>query len=286
MKFIKMQGIGNDYVYVDCFKERVDNPSEVAKLVSNRNFGVGSDGLILIAPSEHADVRMDMYNMDGSRGKMCGNGSRCVAKYAYDKGYVKKKEFVLETLGGDKNIIIYDDDNTGITELVRVDMGEPKLYSELPEKIIIDGKRQEFVGIDVGNPHAVYVLQDKRELIDFDMDSLGRKYEYHERFPEQVNSEFIYIKDRKNIYMRVWERGSGETMACGTGATASAYAAILLGKCDDKVKLHLKGGVLDIEYNRELNRLFMTGKAAYVFEGDIDIEKIKKEIKDIEEFYI
>lgn len=273
MKFTKMQGIGNDYVYVDCFLETLENPSEVAIRVSNRNYGIGSDGLILIMPSQTCDVRMDMYNIDGSRGSMCGNGARCVAKYAYEHGYVKKHSFTLETLGGVKRMEVFPGAD-GKVGLISVDMGEPKLTSALSEKIMIRGDIKEFTGVDVGNPHAVYILSSKEEVDALDLERIGPDYERHERFKDRVNSEFISISDRKNIYFRVWERGSGETLACGSGATAAAYAAILRGLVEDEVTVHLKGGDLTIRYDRENNRIFMIGEAVEVFTGEIHLEKI------------
>lgn len=270
MKFTKMQGIGNDYVYVDCFTQTVANPSDVAIKVSNRHYGIGSDGLILIMPSSTCDVRMDMYNLDGSRGSMCGNGARCVAKFAYDHGYVKKTKFTLETLGGVKEIEVFLGEDQKVN-LVSVDMGEPMLTGDLPERIVIAGKEKEFVGIDVGNPHAVYRIGSKEELDGLDLERIGSGYEHHPRFPERVNSEFVYVENRKNIHFRVWERGSGETLACGTGATAAAYALMLLDLVEDEVVVHLRGGDLTIRYDRETKHLFMIGEAVEVFHGEINL---------------
>lgn len=270
MKFTKMQAIGNDYVYVDCFKTKVNNPSTVAKIVSDRHFGIGADGLILICPSEKG-VRMDMYNADGSRGEMCGNGARSVAKYAYDHGYVDGKEFVLETLAGDKYIQIVEEKDFKATQ-IRIDMGEPKLTSEILEEIKIEDREHRFIGVDMGNPHAVYYVDSLEVLKNLDLERIGPDFENHKRFENRVNSEFIYIEDRENLHMRVWERGSGETLACGTGASASGYATYLLGKCEPKVNIHLLGGDLQIEYDRKSRHIFMTGPAEYVFEGEIAIE--------------
>ena len=266
MKFVKMQGAGNDYVYVDCFKEKVKNPSEIAIKVSDRHFGVGSDGLILICPSDIADVKMDMYNADGSRGLMCGNGSRCVAKYTYDHGYVKSEKFTMETGAGIKYIQVEPKD--GKAEYINVNMGKAVITSEFPEKILINGEEKEFIGVDIGNPHAVYYVDSLEKLHNMDLNRVGEYYEKHERFPQKVNSEFIYIKDRKNIYMRVWERGSGETLACGTGACASAFATMKKGACDTSVRVHLLGGDLDISL--ENDEIYMRGKAEYVFTGEIN----------------
>ena len=237
MEFTKMQGIGNDYVYVDCFKEKVEHPGEVSKYVSDRHFGIGSDGLILICPSDKADCRMDMYNADGSQGIMCGNGVRCVGKYVYDHGIVDKdrRTITVETLGGIKTLDIQVEDGKAV--MLTVDMGEAELTSKLLEKIVIDGTEQEFTGISVGNPHAVYFTEG---IDDLDLEKIGPSYENHPRFqPARVNSEFIEVKSRDHIRMRVWERGSGETWACGTGATASAMAAILRGFTDDEVRVSL-----------------------------------------------
>ncbi len=265
MKFTKMQGAGNDYVYVDCTQNELKNASEVAVAVSDRQFGIGSDGLILICPSDHGDCRMRMFNADGSEGEMCGNAIRCVGKYVYDHGICPKTELVVETLGGDKYLTLNVKD--GKVFEVTVDMGEPELTSELPEKIHVNGEDREFVGISVGNPHAVYFTE---EIDGLDLEKIGPAYENHERFPNRVNSEFIELVSRDHIRMRVWERGSGETWACGTGATASAMAAILLGLTEDEVLVSLKGGDLRIRLDRESGHLFMTGPAVEVFNGAIE----------------
>ena len=269
MEFTKMQGIGNDYVYVDCFKEKVEHPGEVSKYVSDRHFGIGSDGLILICPSDKADCRMDMYNADGSQGIMCGNGVRCVGKYVYDHGIVDKDRRIItvETLGGIKTLDIQVEDGKAV--MLTVDMGEAELTSKLPEKIVIDGTEQEFTGISVGNPHAVYFTEG---INDLDLEKIGPSYENHPRFqPARVNSEFIEVKSRDHIRMRVWERGSGETWACGTGATASAVASMMLGLVDDTVEVQLIGGNLEITWDRESNHVYMTGPAVEVFSGEIDL---------------
>lgn len=264
MKFTKMHGIGNDYVYVNCFEESVENPEEVAKKVSDRHFGIGSDGLILICPSQVADCRMRMFNEDGSEGAMCGNGIRCVGKYVYDHGIVKKTQITVETLGGIKTLELEVANDKVVS--AKVDMGVPELISELQEKIVIDGKELEFTGIRVGNPHAVYYMDNIDKL---DLEKIGPLFENHKRFPDRVNSEFIEILDRSHIRMRVWERGSGETWACGTGATASAVASMMLGLTDDTVEVQLKGGNLLIYWDREGGHVFMTGPAAEVFHGEI-----------------
>ena len=273
MRFTKMQGIGNDYVYVNCFEETVADPAAVARFVSDRHFGIGSDGLILIGPSGTADCRMDMYNMDGSRGVMCGNGVRCVGKYAYDHGLVPgdRRSLTVETLAGVKTIEFTVEEKNGrfTARLLTGDLGEARLTSELPEPINVDGRDYSFVGISVGNPHAVYFMDS---IDDLRLDRIGPSFEMHPRFqPDRVNTEFIQLVDRNHIRMRVWERGSGETWACGTGATASAAAAILMGYTEDEVEVELRGGKLRIRLDRESGHLFMTGPAVEVFRGDIDI---------------
>lgn len=269
MDFTKMQGIGNDYVYVDCFKEQVKEPGAVARFISDRRFGIGSDGLILICPSRIADCRMEMYNTDGSQGKMCGNGIRCVGKYVYDHGLVPsdRRSLTVETLAGVKELRLEVEEGKAVR--LTVDMGKPSLTSEISESVTIEGKEWNFTGIDVGNPHAVYFVEDTDSL---DLEKMGPHFEYHERFmPDRVNSEFIRVIDRNHIQMRVWERGSGETWACGTGATASAMASILSGYTEDEMTVSLRGGDLKIRLDRESGHLFMTGPAAEVFHGSIDI---------------
>lgn len=273
MNFTKMQGIGNDYVYVNCFEETVPDPQAAARYVSDRHFGIGSDGLILICPSEVADCRMDMYNADGSQGTMCGNGVRCVGKYAYDHGIVpqERRSLTVETLAGIKtiNFTVREERGQLVADMLTVDMGEAKLTSELPEAITVSGEQYRFVGINVGNPHAVYFV----DAIDgLNLEAMGPSFELHPRFaPDRVNTEFIQLVDRNHIQMRVWERGSGETWACGTGATASAAAAIMLGHTEDEVEVELRGGSLVIRLDRESGHLFMTGPAVEVFRGYIDI---------------
>ena len=269
MKFTKMQGIGNDYVHVDCFKEQVKEPGKVSRFISDRHFGIGADGLILICPSGKADCRMEMYNADGSQGSMCGNGVRCVGKYAYDHGLVPadRRNMTVETLGGIKTLEL--DVRDGKAVLITVDMGEGTLTSRLPEDIQVDGEDYRFVGIDVGNPHAVYYMDG---IDGLDLERIGPAFEYHQRFsPDRVNTEFIEVVDRTHLNMRVWERGSGETWACGTGATASVLASILMGYVDDEAEVSLRGGKLMIRLDRATGHLFMTGPAVEVFNGTIDI---------------
>lgn len=275
MKFTKMQGLGNDYVYVNCFKEKIENPSELAVKISDRHFGVGSDGLIMINPSDKADFEMEMYNADGSRGEMCGNGIRCVAKYVYDYGLTDKTSISVETLGGIKYLDLTVEN--GKVSLVKVDMGKPELEpSKIPvaaegsrvvdEPITVAGKEYRMTCVSMGNPHAVvYVDCDVKEL---PLETIGPEFENHERFPNRVNTEFVRIIDRKTAEMRVWERGSGETLACGTGACAVVVASVLNGLTEDEVTVKLLGGDLLIKWDREKDTVYMTGPAAVVFDGE------------------
>ncbi len=277
MKFTKMQGCGNDYVYVDCTKELIDNIPETAIKVSDRHFGIGSDGLILIRPSQIADFYMDMYNNDGSSGKMCGNGIRCVAKYVYDYGLTDKKQLKIETLSGIKVLDLTVED--GKVTWVTVDMGTPITQAALipvisekemliKEPIAVGNQSYEITCVSMGNPHAVVFVEDTDSLL---LEVIGPKFEHHEIFPERVNTEFIQVIDRKHIKMRVWERGSGETLACGTGACASVVACILNGYTDHEVTVSLLGGDLKIRYDEKQNTVFMTGPAVKVFDGEIDL---------------
>ena len=277
MKFTKMQGLGNDYVYVNGFEERIENPSEMAVKVSNRNFGVGSDGLILINPSEKADFEMEMYNADGSRGEMCGNGIRCVAKYVYDYGLTDKTHISVETLGGIKYLDLTVED--GKVVLVRVDMGSPILTpAQIPViadeaeavavPILVDETEYQMTCVSMGNPHAVVYVDNVKNL---PLEEIGPKFEKHTAFPESVNTEFVRVIDRRTVEMRVWERGSGETLACGTGACAVAVASVLNGYTEDEVTVRLLGGDLKIFWDRAENLVYMTGPAEVVFEGEIEI---------------
>lgn len=282
MKFTKMHGLGNDYVYVNCFEEKIDNPPAVARFVSDRHFGIGSDGLIMINPSKTADFEMEMYNADGSRGEMCGNGIRCVAKYVYDYGLTDQTQISVETLGGIKYLDLTVED--GKVSLVKVDMGKPELEADLipiisereqviDEPIEVDGKEYHMTGVSMGNPHAVIYVDDVKGL---DLEKIGPKFENHERFPKRINTEFVHCIDRQTVEMRVWERGSGETLACGTGACAVAVSSILNNLTDTQVTVKLLGGDLQIEWDREKDRVFMTGPATVVFDGVIDITEIKE----------
>ena len=274
MKFTKMQGLGNDYVYVNGFREQVENPEELARQMSDRHFGVGSDGLILIKPSKVADFEMAMYNADGSRGEMCGNGIRCVGKYVYDNGLTDKTSISVETLAGIKHLELTLE--AGKVSQVRVDMGAPILKPEqipvtLPgEQAVnvpytVQGKTYHMTAVSMGNPHAVIFVDGVEKL---DLEAIGPEFEHHPLFPNRVNTEFVQVLDSRTVRMRVWERGSGETMACGTGACAVAVACVLNGRTQEAVTVKLLGGDLFIEWDRKKNRVYMTGPAETVFEGE------------------
>ncbi|MCI9154163.1 diaminopimelate epimerase [Lachnospiraceae bacterium] len=274
MRFTKMQGLGNDYVYVNCFEETVAHPSETAVQVSDRHFGIGADGLILIKPSTKADFEMEMYNADGSRGEMCGNGIRCVAKYVYDYGLTDQTHISIETLGGIKYLDLIVEE--GRVRLVKVDMGSPVLEAEqipiiglgnrvLDETIRVDDMEYRITGVAMGNPHGVVFLKDVKNL---EIEKIGPLFEHHECFPNRVNTEFVHVLDRHTAEMRVWERGSGETLACGTGACAVAVACVLNGLTEEEVTVKLLGGELQIRWDREKDRVYMTGPAEVVFDGE------------------
>lgn len=284
MKFTKMHGCGNDYVYVDCTKEVIPDIAATAVRVSDRHFGIGSDGLILIKSSEVADFEMDMYNADGSRGKMCGNGIRCVAKYVYDHGLTNKTEITVDTQAGIKTLQLTVCD--GKVSKVRVDMGEPVLIpQEIPVKASVlgwaDDRREAIVAqpftvanrsyditcVSMGNPHCITFIDE--DVRSFPLEVIGSLFEKHELFPEGVNTEFVNIIDKEHLRMRVWERGSGETLACGTGACAVAVASYLNGFTGRKVDVELMGGHLEIVYDAATNHVFMTGPATEVFSGEI-----------------
>ena len=276
MKFTKMQGIGNDYVYVNCFQENIENPSEVSRRISDRHFGIGSDGLILIKPSEKADFEMEMYNADGSQGAMCGNGMRCVGKYVYDYGLTDKTRISVDTKSGIKYLDLTVENKK--VKLVRVNMGAPVLE---PKSIpmVYEGERvisqpfnvgqdiYEITAVSMGNPHAVVYMEDVKNL---PLEEIGPKFEKHPAFPESVNTEFVRVIDRRTVEMRVWERGSGETLACGTGACAVAVASVLNGYTEDEVMVRLLGGDLKIFWDRTENLVYMH-QAEVVFEGEIEI---------------
>lgn len=275
MKFTKMHGIGNDYVYVNCFKEKVENPNEMAKTVSDRHFGVGSDGLILIKPSEVADFQMDMYNSDGSQGAMCGNGIRCVAKYVYDYGLTDKTAISIETKSGIKYLDLTVEN--GKVSLVKVNMGAPDIIAAnipivseeetvINQPITVENNTYHMTGVSMGNPHAVVYIEDVHGL---EIEKIGPLFENHPVFPDRVNTEFCRVLDSGTVEMRVWERGAGETLACGTGACAVAVASILNGYTGNEVTVKLLGGDLKIAWNREENLVYMTGPATTVFDGEI-----------------
>lgn len=275
LKFTKMHGAGNDYIYVNGLTENIENASQLAIDLSNRNFGIGSDGLVLILPSDSCDFRMQMFNSDGSEAEMCGNATRCVGKYVYDNKLTDRKEITLETKAGTKYITLLDGDYKA--RKVTVDMGEPILDPTLipvniSQKPIleyplnIDGEEWKISCVSMGNPHAVVFTEG---IKGFNLPVLGPKFETHPIFPRKTNTEFIEVVDRNTLNMRVWERGAGETLACGTGACAAAVAAILNGYCDRKIKIHLLGGDLDIEWRESNNHVYMTGEAVTVFEGTI-----------------
>ncbi|MGI6039604.1 MAG: diaminopimelate epimerase [Clostridiales bacterium] len=302
MKFTKMHGTGNDYIYIDCFEEKVDNPEELAVLLSNRNFGIGADGLILIQPSEKYDCFMDMYNADGSRGKMCGNGIRCVGKYIYEHGIARRDTVTVDTLSGIKTLSL-DIDGDRVTS-VTVEMGAPILEASLipttlresgsivdmPVRLpgLYDSEGSRYIGHDVsdlgicpmelsmtcvsmGNPHAVIVVDDP---LKFPVRRIGSYLEKHPSFPEGVNVQFISIQDENNITIRTWERGSGETLSCGTGNCAALVAATLLGKSNGEADMKALGGILHIRWDRTTNIVYLTGGAEEVFTGEIDVERI------------
>lgn len=278
VKFTKMHGCGNDYIYVNCFTEKIEEPSVIAKKVSDRHFGIGSDGLILICPSETADFKMRMFNADGSEGKMCGNGIRCVAKYVYDNGMTDKEVITVETLSGIKNLQLAVSE--GRVQAVTVDMGSPVLTpSQIPVKcegdrminqpVSVGGKEYYITCVSMGNPHAVVFTEE--EVTALNLEKIGPLFENHEIFPDRVNTEFIHVIDEKTIDMRVWERGSGETLACGTGACASVVACVLNHKTEDEVLVHLLGGDLEVRYDREKNTVLLTGPAEFICTGEIAI---------------
>lgn len=284
MRFIKMQGCGNDYIYINCCEEIVENESRAAILLSDRHFGIGGDGLILIKKGTKADFEMVMYNPDGSRGAMCGNGIRCVAKYVYDHKMTDKTSFTVESMGAVKYIDIIVKDGTAVG--ARVDMGRPGFRaSDVPvvcntekavkEKITVLDRDFEMTCVSMGNPHAVMFIDEHPEA--FDLNRYGAAFESNtDVFPDRVNAEFAKITDRKNIEMRVYERGTGETLACGTGACATAAAAIINGLADNDVTVHLLGGDLNISWSGdEQDSIFMTGPAEYAFTGEVNLKKLE-----------
>ena len=278
LKFTKMHGTGNDYVYVNCFEETVDNPEELAVRVSDRHFGIGSDGLILITPSDVADVRMKMYNLDGSEGMMCGNGIRCVAKYAYDRGIAKKQTMTVETKSGIKTLEITDKD--GKAEYIAVNMGKAILKPSLipvnddgedfiAREVEVNGNKYIITCVSMGNPHAVIFTTGVDEL---DLDEIGPYFENHPLFPERINTEFVEVIDDHTLKMRVYERGSGETLSCGTGTCATVVAAVLNGFCkrNEEVTVQIRGGELKDTYMDD-GSVIMRGTGTFVFDGEIEV---------------
>lgn len=276
LKFLKMEGIGNDYVYFDGINQNVPTDETFIKKVSNRHIGIGSDGVIIILPSETCDFRMRMFNLDGSEGKMCGNGIRCFSKFVYDQGLTDKTTLKIETLAGIRTCELNVED--GKVTSVCVDMGEPiTLCSDIPVNyskvemvnapIEIDGNTYYCTAVSMGNPHVIQYV----DTLDFDIEAIGPKFEHASLFSESVNTEFVKVVDRQHLKMRVWERGSGETMACGTGACAVMYASYLNNKCDEKVDVELLGGHLQIELRDK--KIFMTGPARTTFEGTLKEEE-------------
>jgi diaminopimelate epimerase len=275
--FTKMHGAGNDYVYVNGFEVKVADPAAMARAVSPRRKGIGSDGLILVQPSSVAAVRMEMYNADGSRGEMCGNGIRCVGKYAYDRGITRDNPLRVETDSGIKTLEL--DVQDGVVRSVNVDMGEPILEpARIPvrcegsrvvdEPLEVAGETHRVTCVSMGNPHCVLFLPD---IASLDLETIGPRFERHERFPKGINTEFIKVLGRGEMDMRVWERGSGETAACGTGACAAAVAGVLTGRTDRRVLVHLAGGDLTIEWREHDHHVAMRGEAVEVFRGEIDV---------------
>jgi len=274
MKFTKMHGLGNDYVYINGFVEHVADPGTLSQAMSDRHFGIGADGLILILPSPHADVRMRMFNADGSEAQMCGNGIRCLAKYVYDHDVVRKTTLQVETLAGILELHLFP--QHGVIETVCVNMGEPQLQRQqipmhgpvglvVKEALLVEDTTFEVTAVSMGNPHCVVFVEDPHT---FDVAYWGPRFEHHAAFPERVNTEFVSVVDAHTFRMRVWERGSGETLACGTGACAVAVACHLNGKTGRQMTGHLRGGLLQLEWNATDNHVYMTGPAVEVFHGE------------------
>ena len=279
LTFSKMHGIGNDYIYINCFQETVTDPEKLSIFMSNVRFGVGSDGLVLILPSEVADFRMRIFNADGSEAMMCGNATRCVGKYVYEHGMTDKTEVSLETNSGIKYLTLYVNEATNKVDAVKVDMGKAILKpAEIPvaddgdrfiaKPVVVDGVSYDMTCVSMGNPHAVVFLP---EIDSLDLEKMGPYFEHHPLFPNRVNTEFIRVIDDHTLQMRVWERGSGETFACGTGACAAAVASVLNGYCkrEQEILIHLRGGDLRIIYHND-ESVTMIGPATFIFEGKME----------------
>ncbi len=288
MKFTKMHGCGNDYIYVNGFEEQIapEKKPDIVRVLSDRHFGIGGDGVIFINPAEEADFEMEMYNADGSRAEMCGNGIRCVAKFVYDRGMTDAAQISVISAGKIKYLDLTVEkknaDDRGTVTKVRVNMGSPILTpSQIPvvadgeqvvnEPIWVDDKEYRMTCVSVGNPHAVIFTEG---VADMKLEQIGPSFENHVRFPNRINTEFVEVHDRQTVSMRVWERGTGETLACGTGCCATAVACVLNGLTDDKITVKLLGGELQIEWDQKANLVFMTGPATTVFDGEVDIEKL------------
>ena len=284
MKFTKMQGCGNDYVYVNGFVEQIPQEAkpDLVRRLSDRHFGIGGDGVIFINPSHEAEFEMEMFNADGTRSEMCGNGIRCVAKYVYDYGLTDSEHITIISGGHVKYLDLTVEkkgaEDRGKVSKVRVNMGSPILVPEqipvvaegdmaVNTPIVVDGKEYFMTCVSMGNPHAVIFREG---VADMDLKHIGPSFENHERFPKRTNTEFVEVIDRQNVFMRVWERGTGETLACGTGCCATAVACILNGLTEDKVTVKVLGGEIQIEWDREQNLVYMTGPAVTVFEGEIE----------------
>ena len=283
MKFTKMHGCGNDYVYVNGFEEHIDaeQKPELVRKLSDRHFGIGGDGVIFINQGKTAEFEMEMYNADGTRAQMCGNGIRCVAKYVYDYHLTDKTNITIESFGKVKYLELTLGED-GKVSTVRVNMGAPILKAAdvpvisdndqvIDEEITVNGDNYKMTCVSMGNPHAVVFVDDVADLKDFAIEQIGPYFENHERFPERTNTEFVRIIDKNNVQMRVWERGTGETLACGTGCCATTVACVLNGLTDTKVNVHVLGGVILCEWDREENLVYMTGPATTVYEGTIEV---------------
>lgn len=279
MKFTKMQGCGNDYVYINGFTEKIGDKPAFVRAVSDRHFGVGGDGAIFINPSEEADFEMEMYNADGTRAEMCGNGIRCVAKYVYDKGLTDREQISIVSFGNVKYVDLYVEN--GLVRSVKVNMGAPVLEAKkvpvksamersVDEPITVNGKEYRMTCVSMGNPHAVVFMENIAKL---DIASIGPLFENHEVFPNRTNTEFVEVVDRTHVNMRVWERGTGETLACGTGCCATVAACVLNGLTEDEVTVRVLGGEIDIRWDRNKNLIYMTGPAETVFEGEFPWEE-------------
>jgi diaminopimelate epimerase len=280
MRFTKMHGTGNDYIYVNCLSETFPrNPEELSVRLSDRHFGIGSDGMIFICPSDTADFEMVMFNADGSRSPMCGNGIRCVGKYVYDMGLTKKEQITIQTLAGIKRLSL--EISQGRVHFVTVNMGKPVLTpKDIPvraagdtfinQPLAVDGSMWNVTAVSMGNPHIVTFLP---EISGLNLERIGPKFENHPFFPYRINTEFATVLKRNTIEMRVWERGSGETLSCGTGSCATLVAAVLNGLTDRKAALHIRGGVLEIHWDEASGNVFMTGGAEIVFSGEVALEE-------------